>query len=209
MTSAPPVSAIYDVMKSRGIDRCVLPSGIRGLAAHHRVYGRAFTIEGRENLELTRHESLLRWSELLSKIPAGSVAVCQPNTRAIALMGELSAHALAVKGVGGYVVDGGCRDAELVEHSGLAVFCTHLTPRDIVGRWTWHSLGQPIIIGDVEVSSGDLIAGDRDGVIVVPGAIADDVVAEAATIAGTESDMRKAIIAGMDAKEAYLLYGKF
>ena len=43
----------------------------------------------------------------------------------------------------------------------------------------------------------------------MPGAIADDVVADAATIAGTESDMRKAIIAGMDAKEAYLLYGKF
>jgi 4-hydroxy-4-methyl-2-oxoglutarate aldolase len=209
MTRLLPVSAIYDVMKSRGIDRCILPADIRGLAASHRVYGRAFTIEGREDTGLTRHESLLRWSELLSKIPAGTVAVCQPNTRAIALMGELSAHALAVKGVRGYVVDGGCRDGELVDRSGLAVFCTHLTPRDIVARWTWHSLEQPIVIGEVKVSSGDLIVGDRDGVIVVPGVIADEIVAEAATIVGTESDMRKAIIAGTDPKQAYLLHGKF
>jgi regulator of RNase E activity RraA len=93
--------------------------------------------------------------------------------------------------------------------SGGVIVERNFTPRDIVARWTWHSLEQPIVIGEVKVSSGDLIVCDRDGVIVVPSAIADEIVAKAATIVGTESDMRKAIIAGMDPKQTYLLHGKF
>jgi regulator of RNase E activity RraA len=207
--AAIPASAIYDVMKARGMERCVLPPDIRALAAGGKVYGRAFTIEGREDHSLTADESLLRWSELLSLIPPQCVAVCQPNTRAIALMGELSARALVLKGVGGYIVDGACRDADLVEESGLVVFCAHLTPRDIVGRWTWQVLNQPIVIGDATIAPGDLIVGDRDGVIVVPGGIADEAVAEATAVIRTESAMRKDILNGMDPKEAYLKHRKF
>lgn len=204
-----PASVVYDVMKRRGLEGCVLPPALRPLAAHHRICGRAFTIAGHEDPTLSAHETLLRWSELLSRIARDSVAVCQPNTHAIALMGELSARALPVKQVRGYIVDGACRDAELVEESGLAVFCTHFTPRDIVGRWTWTAIEQPIVIGDVAIAPGDLVVGDRDGVVIVPAAIAGDVVAEAKAILQTESAMRTEILAGMDPREAYLKHGKF
>jgi 4-hydroxy-4-methyl-2-oxoglutarate aldolase len=204
-----PSSVVYDVMKARGLEHCVLPVGIRGLVAHHHVFGPAFTIAGREEADLSAYDSLLRWSELLSRIPSGTVAVCQPNTSAVALMGELSARALAVKGARGYVVDGGCRDADLVEESGLPVFCTHLTPRDIVARWTWSGLGEPVVIGDVTIASGDLIVGDRDGIVVVAQGIAQDILAEAAATLATESAMRQAILSGMDPKAAFLKHGKF
>lgn len=204
-----PASIVYDAMKARGLENCVLPSEIRPLAPGSHVCGRAFSIEGSEVDSLTADETLLRWSELLSRIPAGTVAVCQPHTKAIALMGELSARALAIKGVHGYIADGGCRDAQLVEESGFPVFCTHLTPRDIVGRWTWCRLGQPIIIGGVAIASGDLVVADRDGVVVVPAGIAENVRTEALALLTTESDMRRDILSGMDPEEAYLLHRKF
>lgn len=209
MTAAPSTSVVYDVMKQRGLADCVLPPDIRPLAPEHRVLGRAFTIEGREDQALSRDASLLRWAELLSAIPSDHVAVCQPNTRAIALMGELSARALKIKAVRGYVVDGGCRDVDLVEDCGLPVFCTHVTPRDIVARWACQQTGAPIVIGGVTISAGDLVVGDRDGVVVVPGGIADDVIREAARIEDTESEMRRAILSGMDPVAAYRTFGKF
>lgn len=209
MNAQVPSSVIYDVMKTRGEEQCVLPAAIHGLSARHVVCGLAFTVEGHEDRSLSAHESLLRWAELLSRVPSASVVVCQPNTREVALMGELSARALVVKGVAAYVVDGACRDADLVEESGLPVFCTHLTPCDIVGRWTWTAFGEPVVIGTVTVSTGDLIVGDRDGIIVVPKVMASEVVAEAEALVATESEMRKAILSGMDPKQAYLKHGKF
>ena len=50
-------------------------------------------------------------------------------------MGELSAQALMARGILGYVVDGGSRDTDLVLAQGFPVFCSFLTPSDIVERW--------------------------------------------------------------------------
>ena len=55
-------------------------------------------------------------------------------------MGELSAQTLAARGVLGYVVDGGSRDTDLVLEQGFPVFCSFLTPSDIVERWIPDSL---------------------------------------------------------------------
>jgi regulator of RNase E activity RraA len=70
-------------------------------------------------------------------------------------------------------------------------------------------LNQPIVIGDATIAPGDLIVGDRDGVIVVPGGIADEAVVEATAVIRTESAMRKDILNGMDPKAAYLKHRKF
>jgi regulator of RNase E activity RraA len=124
-------------------------------------------------------------------------------------MGELSARALRVKGVRGYVVDGLCRDLDLVEEAGLPVFCRGATPADIVGRWLPDRLGEPIEIDGRPIAAGDYLIGDRDGVVTLPAARAEAAVAEAERMVATESEMRRAILAGMDPREAYLAYGKF
>jgi len=156
-----------------------------------------------------RHETLLGWCTLLAKAPAGHVVVCQPNNHEIALMGELSAQTLAARGVLGYVVDGGSRDTEHVLAQGFPVFCSFLTPADIAARWIPDSFGAPIRIGDVVIATGDYLLGDRDGVVIVPQAIAEDVVAKTEEVVATESEMRAALIGGMDPVAAYNRYGKF
>ena len=124
-------------------------------------------------------------------------------------MGELSAQTLHARGVLGYVVDGGSRDTDHVLAQGFPVFCVFLTPTDIVERWVPDHYGEPVTIGDVTISTGDYLLGDRDGVVIVPRAHAAQVIARAEEVVATESDMRRALIDGMDPVEAYNRFGKF
>jgi len=201
--------AVHDVLRAMGHEDIVLPPEIKPLAPTMRVAGPAWTVAGHVDRKMSRDETLRAWCTLLARAPKGHVIVCQPNTHEIALMGELSAQTLQARGVLGYVVDGGSRDTELVVAQGFPVFCSFLTPADIVSRWIPDRYGEPIAIGAVTVATGDYVLGDRDGVVVIPAALAAEVVAKTEEVVATESEMRRALIAGMDPVAAYDKYGKF
>ena len=202
-------SAVHDVLRGLGHDNCVLPSDLRPLNSRSTLAGEVWTVSGHIDRTKSRHETLLEWTGLLSKAPPGKVIVCQPNNREVALMGELSAAALQLKGVRGYVVDGGCRDAAMVEEIGFPVWCSFFTPSDIAARWVPDSFGAPVTIGSVTVCSGDYIVADRDGVVVIPAGLAEAAVARTEDVMNTEGDVRRNILAGMDPQEAYRRFGKF
>jgi len=201
--------AVYDVLRAAGKPDQVLPSSLRPLDAASKLAGRIYTVSGHLDIALDPHETLLQWTGLLSKAPADSVVICQPNDSTLAHMGELSAETLQLRGVRGYIVDGGCRDSDFIMRIGFRVFCRYFTPRDIVGRWVPDSFGEPIVIGDVTIHSGDYVLADRDGIVIIPGAMAEEIVAETEQVMHTESRVRTAILQGVDPQEAYLRYGKF
>jgi len=201
--------AVHDVLRMMGHERVVLPHEIKPIDPTLKLAGPVWTVSGHLDRTKSRHDTLLGWCTLLSKAPAGHVVVCQPHNREVALMGELSAQTLAARGVLGYVVDGGSRDTDLVLEQRFPVWCSFLTPSDIVARWIPDAYGAPIDIRGVTISTGDYLLADRDGVVVVPKAIAEEVVRRTEEVVSTESDMRKALIGGMDPIEAYNTYGKF
>ena len=201
--------AVHDVLRSMRHDRCVLPPAIKAIAPGTRLAGPIWTVSGRIDRSRTRDETLLSWCTLLSRAPPGHVIICQPNNYEVALMGELSAQTLKARGVLGYVVDGGSRDTDLVLEQGFPVFCAFLTPADIVERWMADRYGETIAIGEVTIATGDYMLGDRDGVVIVPRDLAEEAVARTEEVVATESEMRRALIAGMDPVEAYHKYGKF
>jgi 4-hydroxy-4-methyl-2-oxoglutarate aldolase len=201
--------AVYDVLRTKGYVRQTLPHYIRPLNLHHKLAGPVFTIEGKRDHSLDAHQSLLKWCELLSKAPAHTVLICQPNDHTFAHMGELSSETLNYKKVLGYIVDGGCRDSAFIENLGFPVFCKYYTPVDVVAKWAATAFGEPVQIGEVTIHSGDYVLGDRDGVVIIPGAIAEDVVQQTEEVLSTENLVRKAILQGVDPVSAYLRYGKF
>jgi 4-hydroxy-4-methyl-2-oxoglutarate aldolase len=201
--------AVHDVLRALGRQRCVLPPTIKAIDPQTRLAGPVWTVAGHLDHTRSRHDTLLGWCTLLARAPAGHVVVCQPNNHEVALMGELSAQTLKARGVLGYVVDGGSRDTELVLEQGFPVFCSFLTPSDIVERWIPDRFAEPVTIGEVTICSGDYILGDRDGVVVIPQALAQEVVERTEAVVATESEMRRALIGGMDPVEAYGKYGKF
>jgi regulator of RNase E activity RraA len=201
--------AIHDVLRAMGHERVVLPPEIRPLDPTLKVAGPVWTVSGHIDRTRSAHDTLLGWTGLLSKAPPGRVIVCQPQNHEVALMGELSAETLKNKGVLGYVVDGGCRDTEFILKIGFPVFFGFYTPSDIVARWMPDRFGEPITIGAVTICDGDYLLGDRDGVVVVPRAVAEEAVTRTEQVVHTENKVRSAILGGMDPVAAYLKYGKF
>lgn len=201
--------AVHDVLRIMGRENIVLPPEIKAIAPGTRLAGPVWTVAGHIDRSKTRDETLRGWCTLLSKAPSGHVIVCQPNNHEVALMGELSAQTLQARGVLGYVVDGGSRDTDLVLAQGFPVFCSFLTPSDIVQRWVPDRYGEPVTIGSVTIATGDYLLADRDGVVIIPRALAADVITRTEEVVATESEMRRALIGGMDPVEAYDRYGKF
>jgi 4-hydroxy-4-methyl-2-oxoglutarate aldolase len=112
------------------------------------------------------------------------------------------------KGVPGVVVDGGARDIEFLIEMGFPVYARYATPRDITGYWMVDAMDVPVKIGTVSVAPHDYLLADRDGIIILPRDHAADIVSKAAAALATESQIRTAILGGMDPQEAYLKFGK-
>ena len=201
--------AVHDVLRGMGHDNCVLPSNIRPLDPTLKVAGPVWTVSGRIDRTKSRHETLLGWTTVLSKAPAGHVVVCQPNHHEVAMMGELSSETLKNKGVLGYVVDGGCRDTDFILQQKFPVFHSFFTPSDIVARWVPDHFGEPVTLGTVTIRSGDYILGDRDGLVVIPCEMIEETISKTEAVALTENKVRDAIRGGMDPVDAYLKFGKF
>jgi 4-hydroxy-4-methyl-2-oxoglutarate aldolase len=200
---------VHDVMRAMGLRDFTLPAELRPLFPERRLAGPAFTIEGRVDPRADAHETLVAWTGLLSRAPAGTIWVSQPNDRVVAQMGELSAEKLKNKGVLGCVADGYVRDVDFLIEMGFQTWSRGFTPRDIVGYWLPKAVDRDIRIGDVVIAPGDYMLGDRDGMVRVPRDIVLDVLDKAETAIATENKVRTAILAGTDPQEAYLAYGKF
>lgn len=200
---------VHDVMRAMGLRDFTLPADLRPILPDQAMAGPAFTILGKVDPNADPHETLLAWTGLLSKAPAGSIWVSQPNDRVVAHMGELSAETLKNKGVRGCVADGFVRDVNFLLALGFQTWCRGYTPRDIVGYWLPAASDVDVKIGDVVIAPGDYLVGDRDGLVRVPAARVEEVIVASEQAIGTESLIRKAILEGMDPQQAYLRYGKF
>ena len=200
---------VHDVMRAMGLRDFTLPPEIRPLAPDQVLAGTVATVSGKVDETADAHQTLLGWTGLLSKARPGTVLICQPNDSTVAHMGELSGETLMRKGVPGVVVDGGARDIEFLMEMGFPVYARYATPRDITGYWMVDAMDVPVKIGKVNVAPHDYLLADRDGIIILPREHAAGIVSKAAAALATESQIRTAILGGMDPQEAYLKFGKF
>ena len=76
-------------------------------------------------------------------------------------------------------------------------------------RQTLPSALQPLTLGGVRVSLGDIVVADLDGVVVVPRRVAHEVLTRCEKLVGTENRVRVAIKRGMTPLEAYEKFGTF
>lgn len=202
-------AALADILDARGRREQTLPPQIRPLAPGCRLAGPAYTVRGRPAETSDHDEALRKVLRMLGDVPAGHVAVYACAQDVSAHLGELSVTSLKARGVAGCVLDGGCRDVRFILDEGFPVFSRFVTPEDSTWRWALEETHVPVTIGRVRIEPGDWVVGDDDGVVVVPGALAESVLAEAEAKAATESEIRRAVREGMTPLDAYERYGTF
>jgi len=96
----------------------------------------------------------------------------------------------------GYVTDGPVRDYQGIVEIGLPMWCTGITPNSPVAQGPG-KVGLPIQIGGMEVETGDMIVADRDGVVVVPFELIEQVVNRLNRIKELETTLDKDVEDGL------------
>ena len=204
-------AAITDVLDELGYLRQTLPHAIQPLTPEMRMAGYAFTARGRSHKGTARERdaTLRRFLGMLGAVPAESVLVLAANDNEAAHFGELSAEWFRARKVRGAVIDGATRDTASIVRMGFPTFVRYRSPQDSVPRWRVTDWGQPVTIGGVRVSLGDLVVGDLDGVVVIPRRAAHEVLGRCEKLVGTEDKVRSAVRRGMTPLAAYEKFGAF
>lgn len=99
-------------------------------------------------------------------------------------------------GAVGFVTDGPVRDYAGIVGVGLPVWCSGLTPASPFSKGPGR-VGFAIQIGGQEVECGDMIIGDRDGVVVVPFERLDEVIANLDRVRALEDALDAEVAAGL------------
>ena len=130
------------------------------------------------------------WWEYLATIPAPRVIVFEDVDQVPgfgALFGEIHAHIAHSLITAGYVTNGAVRDLPGIEHTGLQVFARGICPSHAYAHVV--DFGAPVEIGGLRVHPGDLLHGDRHGVISVPNARAAEIPGIAAELLAREAEL--------------------
>src|SRR5215467_2351811 len=86
----------------------------------------------------------------------------------IAGMGGLMGTAMQARNFSGAVIDGGVRDTAYLRRIGFPVYTLGIVPSTSVGHYRFESVNQPVKCDGVTVSGGDIVAADKDGVVIIP-----------------------------------------
>ena len=192
-----PTGTLSDALGRTG----TMAHAIKPLTPGMRCLGPAFTVRCYPADNLSLHRAL----ELAS--PGEVLVVDGGDVRDTALVGELMVYAAKLRGLAGMVIQGAVRDAAGIRDLSFPVFASAVAPRGPV-KETLGALGVPIQCGGIPVRPGDLVAGDDDGVVVIPAEEAKALLERARAIREKEEAVRRGLEAGQSTVDLLGLRGK-
>lgn len=108
----------------------------------------------------------------------GSVIVVQAGDNDYAVAGGNVCAVAQKRGIAGFIVDGVIRDVAEVRDNRFPMFGRGVSPIP-GGKNILQPMNEPIRCGGVDVSPGDIVVADEEGIVVIPAAQAADVLARA------------------------------
>jgi 4-hydroxy-4-methyl-2-oxoglutarate aldolase len=130
------------------------------------------------------------WWNYMLTIPAPRVLVVEDVDEHPGLgsfVGELHANLQLALGCVGYVTNGGVRDLPAVEQTRFQLFAGNVAVSHAFAHMI--DFGEAVEVGGLKVQPGDLIHGDRHGVLSIPNEIAADIPAAAAKLLQVEREI--------------------
>lgn len=209
------VALVGDVMDKMGFLHQFLPQQIKPLSNEMVVIGRAMPvleadvfaekIDGTANPIMAKPFGLL--FEALDGLRQNEVYICSGSSYNSALWGGLlSVRALKLKSAGA-VVDGYSRDTNEILDLDFPTFSAGTYAKDHGPRGKVLDYRLPIEFGGIAVNPGDIVYGDRDGVVIIPKEIEEETFARSLEKARGEKLVKEALEHGMSTVDAYNKFG--
>jgi 4-hydroxy-4-methyl-2-oxoglutarate aldolase len=206
-------AVVYDVLDKLGFPNQAVCSSVKPLDPASRLAGPAFTIVGRSLNDGSDYGSAA--FEMFRAIRPGVVLVMGGSGHSVAgPWGENASISAMQAGARGMITDTGTRDSGPIVELGFPVFSGYVSPVFMSGRFAIVGHEEPITLagqcgGDVDVSPGDFVVADRDGVVIVPNRLIHPVLEGAKQLEDVEEEIRKALRAGEERESVYRRLPKF
>jgi 4-hydroxy-4-methyl-2-oxoglutarate aldolase len=166
-----------------------MPSRIRPVWAGATVAAPAFPVRCTPGDNLAIHVAVTR-------APAGSALVVDVGDVPYrGYWGEVLTTGALARGLAGLVIDGGVRDVAALERLAFPVFSRTVALPGAT-KSNRGAVGSPTTVAGVMVRPGDWVVGDVDGVVVVPGAAVEQVLAAGRARESAESGYFEALRQG-------------
>jgi len=130
------------------------------------------------------------WWEYLATIPEPRVIVLEDMDAKPgrgALFGEIHAHISRALGSIGYVTNGAVRDLPGIERTGFHLYARGVSVSHAYAHVV--DFGAPVEVAGLRVNPGELLHGDRHGVVSVPAAVAGQIPTVAAELLAQEAEL--------------------
>ncbi len=170
-----------------------------------RLTGRAFTL-----LYAQASKPSGTVGDYIDDVPPGAVVVLDNAGRENATVwGDILTEIAHRRGIAGTVIDGACRDIALCLELGYPIYSRSYSMRTGKDRVQLAAMNVRVAIGEAQVSAGDLLRGDADGVVAIPRQRETEVLDAADEIAKAEEAIRAGVRAGQRLDEARKQHGYF
>jgi regulator of RNase E activity RraA len=208
-------AVVGDVLDVMGFRHQFLPAGITPLQASSKIAGRAMPVLEADIFDAGSEESkgpLARkpfglMFEALDDLHPDEIYVATGSSLRFALWGGLMSTRAVHLRAGGAVLDGYIRDSAEIEKLGFPVFSRGLYAQDQGARGKVIDFRCAVEIEGIRIRPGDLLFGDREGVLVIPREAEQEAIARASEKVSTENLVANAIRGGMGAAEAFARFG--
>lgn len=178
-------SFVVDAMQGRG----ALDHRIKPIDPGSRFTGTALTaLAGpRDNLAAMAALDLIQ--------PGDVLVIAAQGFTGTSVLGDNMARIAKQRGAVAVVTDGAVRDVDEIREIGLPIFAAAVTPNSAFPTGPGE-VGLPIAMGDVAIETGDLVLGDADGVVIVPGSKIEAIASSLAEVAILEAELQAKIESG-------------
>ncbi|WP_026196943.1 RraA family protein [Sciscionella marina] len=199
-------AALGSATVSDALDKLGRPGSLLGmapLADGQRMIGRAFTVR-----YVSAQVPAGTVGDFLDEAEPGQVIVLDNDGRLdCTVWGDILTSVAHHRGISGTVIDGVCRDTHRALSIGYPIYSRGRFMRTGKDRVEVAEERGPVTIGGVTVRHGDLLLGDSDGVVSIPGDREEQVLATAEMIQAREESILAAALAGAPIAEARARYG--
>ena len=208
------VALVGDVLDTMGLQRQFLPPRVKPIDPGIVVLGRAMPVleadwfgDSDEARGPFGAKPFGLMFQALDDLKSGEVYICAGGSPTYALWGGLMSVRAQACGAAGAVLHGWHRDTNEILRLNFPVASFGGYAQDQAPRGKVVDFRVPISLDGVRVMPRDVIYGDRDGVLVVPQAAVADAFAAAVDKARGESEVLRALQAGMSTAEAFAKFG--